>query len=519
MHATARKLDEGPWTPSTAASTPDTPSALSTATSQAAMKSIMQSIMTQHSHGHERHEQPEMPSSPSLRSDNGSGSGSQSGEEDGANTAAPAPAAAEPEMKSILKERPEQPTPVNSGAAGTNTNNNNKKKDVGCFRKIRLRWVSLMDQVRDQISKVILVTAVHAAMHPRKYVWGITLLTIVLVAIGFLTNFSYETQPDIGLAAKMSLTREQKDWIQHESNFPPQPHSLRIMLHNQGENVITQLGISKAFEIVDTLQNMPDYMQFCQEAADDNEYGYEGECHIRGVPLFWNFSRAIYEANITSNVDVMLAVSQTTFPDNSTVDEREIMGLVEYHRDVVVSAKSFLMSVSIPASFDEDENINMATRVLGAMLALRKEWATKGPSSTTDDNDNYRMEVYLTDYSLEMETIDAVFKDLPLIPMVFVMMTIFTIVIFSVQHKPGAKCCQPRMLMGTAAVVTICLSMGSAYGILFIIGTLLRLQCIVVCSSSKESSWESKYELEVIRKWTLDWFRGSGLVPCICVLL
>jgi hypothetical protein len=60
----------------------------------------------------------------------------------------------------------------------------------------------------------------------------------------------------------------------------------------------------------------------------------------------------------------------------------------------------------------------------------------------------------------------ALVNDIPLVPIVFIVMAIFTSLIFWKKDKV-----QSRSLLGFCAVVTVLLSIMSGYGLLFLIGT------------------------------------------------
>lgn len=325
-------------------------------------------------------------------------------------------------------------------------------------------WSSLMDKLRDGVTYVVLLMADSAAAHPWWYVIGTLLLSGGLVGIGMATNFEYSVSQYDSLTPKNSVIREQKHWILEESGFPPEPLSLRALVHRnrEGSNVLTREGVDHAFQVLEKVQAVDSYHELCDEASEVNDVGYGGLCQLRGVSLFWNHSRAIMEGEITSDVDLILAVNSEKYPDGSDVEPREIMGHMTYHNDVIISAESFLLEIVVPASRpNAEEVIEIA---LDTLLDLRKEWASNSTTSS------FQLEVYLDNHSLEAETLRAVFKDLPLIPTVFVVMTVFTCLVFSTSHKPGDTQVKQRIFLGIGAVVTVVLSMTTSYGLLWAIG-------------------------------------------------
>lgn len=334
-------------------------------------------------------------------------------------------------------------------------------KENSCTSSITRYWVSLMAKLRDSVSYVVLLMTHSAATHPWWHIIGITLLSLGILGIGLLTNFKYNIATSEELTPKNSVLREEKQWILDESGFPPQALSLSALLHKEGKNVLSRVGVEHVFQVVDAVRNVETYKTLCNEADASNQHGYGGLCHIRGVSLFWNQSRNIFEEDVSSDVDVILAVNADKYPDGSSVKPKEIMGHVTYHYQTIIEAESFLMEFTVPDTVPDAKKVS--EDVLDAIMKLRRQWATN--SSTA-----YHLEAYLTDFSLESETLRAVYADLPLIPTVFVIMTIFTCLIFSTSHKPGETQIQQRLVLGIGAVITILFSLATSYGLLYIIG-------------------------------------------------
>ena len=359
-----------------------------------------------------------------------------------------------------------------------------KQDPVFCFlRGIQKQWSSLMDVVRAVINGAVLLLSHHAASHPIRYIVGTVVVSLAILGIGLGTNFDMSTKVDVGLTPFHSVINEQKQWILRDSGFPSRPHSVRVFIHKQGASVVSRAGVLRAFEVIQRVRDTDGYLQLCEDSRESNEVGYSGLCHIRGVPLFWNNTREIFEESVTSDVDVLLAISAKSYPDTSNVEPLEIMGHMETHRDdTIVAAESFLMEIVIPRPQQQEvssENVDdkeMPLAILETLLDLQQEWIELNSNGNTtadenDANDNFRLEVYFTDHSLEAETLRAVMQDLPLIAVVFVIMALFTMAIFSVSHKPGGdKKCKQRIMLGLGAVCAVLFSMATSYGLLFIIG-------------------------------------------------
>lgn len=328
------------------------------------------------------------------------------------------------------------------------------------------KWRFAMDSLRKAVTQGVLILSHHAATNPIRYVVGICLFAVSILGIGYVTNFDMSVTAMVFLTPTHSVIVEQREWIEDKSNFPPKPHSLRILIHKDGENVVGLEGASRTFDVLDQIKATDGYTDLCEESEVTNTAGFMGVCHVRGLPMLWNHSRDIFQDRVTSNVDLLLQISADKYPDGSDIDPRELMGHMQILNgtlnsvDIVETAESFLMEVMVPAATDGSKQI--AIDVLGQLLRLRSDWTSSGSP--------FQLETYLLDHSLESETTRAVFRDLPLIPSVFVIMAIFTCFVFSVNSKNSGKKCETRFLLGFGAVATVLISLATSYGLLWTIG-------------------------------------------------
>lgn len=321
-----------------------------------------------------------------------------------------------------------------------------------------------MNSLRQTILKIVLTIAHHAATNPYSYIFGTIVLSFALLGAGYVTNFDMNVVADESYTATDSVIREQKHWIEDISGFPPAALSVRVVIHGGGESVLNRQGVMNAIEVVEEVQNTPEYETVCTSSLSQHHYsnehfvgGYTTECHIRGITLFWNNSQAIVEDVIQTDDDVLAAVSSKYYPDGTPADTREIMGKVKHHNEAPVYAESLLMEFMIPGTHQRSSSLQ--TKILNQLLDLRDGWSK---SSTTG---HFNLEVF-TNESLETETTRAVLKDLPLIPTVFLIMTVFTCIIFSSNNRGSSK----HVLLGLGAVVCVVLSLASSFGILWIFG-------------------------------------------------
>ena len=394
------------------------------------------------------------------------------------------------------------------------TNSHSKAKDsratykaqsCGCDpMDIQARWSALMDTIRKGITASVVRIAQHAARNPIRYVASIIVLSFGLLAIGFATRFQLHVDTEEQLTAVWSRLIPQRNWLR--STFPQDPYTLRIFVHAEGDNVLTLDGIKHAMEVVQTVQSTSGFQELCDAAdaatsawsvksSNSSSSGGRSICIVQGITSLWNSSLetdTVYDGGLhvqpESDTDVILAVNADVYPDGSPLEVRDIMGDITYHYKTAVQARAFPMAIMIPSTMDGAETI--ALDVLQSLLSLRNHWKEKEHISNTSSS--FQLEAMLSDYSIEQEMVAAVFKDIPLIPGVFVIMTIFTCLVFSTARKNADsrtvsnQPCQQRILLGLGAVVTILLSIATSYGLLWILGTqfhVLPFRVIPWCRS------------------------------------
>lgn len=310
-----------------------------------------------------------------------------------------------------------------------------------------------MNYVRHVMTEGVTKIAATAATHPKKTVWGITILSFALVGIGYATNFQMNVAADGLYTPFNSRVREHQQWVEVESGFPAVARNLRMIIHNANgeDSVLTMAGVESVFEAIDAVRTTQGFDEACAESDYEDVNGTH-TCNIRSVALFWNNSLDIFHEQVTSNVDTILLVSNENYPDGTPMDIQEIMGLSEKHYSTIVEAKAFFVDVALPplaTDFEADAVDNL--------LNLRQSWASRR-------DHNLRLQI-LAYSSLESETTRSILRDIPLVPLVFIFMSGFTCLVFSRWDRVKS-----RSLLGLGAVVCVFLSLLTGYGLMFLCG-------------------------------------------------
>lgn len=314
------------------------------------------------------------------------------------------------------------------------------------------QWIHFMNYVRHVLIEGVTAIATVAAKNPKTTAWGITFLSFALVGVGVLTNFNMDVAADAMYTPKNSRIVEHQHWVQQMSGFPAVERNLRLIVHSEeGEaNVLNKESVEGVFRAIDTVRETPGYHEACADSDFTDDHGNH-TCRIRGVTLYWNNSLDIFHSQVPSDTDVILQASNHEYPDQSPVDVLEIMGRTTAHRDtLIIEAKAFFVDIALPATAEDFE-----LDAIDNLLKLRKEW-NKGSKLGLE---------LLAASSLEDETTRSVFRDIPLVPGVFVVMSCFTCWVFS--KRDAVK---SRSLLGLGAVVCVFLSVISGYGFMWIVG-------------------------------------------------
>eukprot|EP00977_Amphora_coffeiformis_P002508 scaffold470_cov194-Amphora_coffeaeformis.AAC.1 len=289
-----------------------------------------------------------------------------------------------------------------------------------------------------------------------------TTLSLCLVLTGVLTNFCVETRSNVLWTPQRSRIVEHREWIEDpsRSGFPSKPRTAFFLIHRNGANILTRDSVQRAFEALDTVRNVTGYDDLCALATHTSPVGVSGNttCEIYGVQRFWGFDARIFRDNISTDQDVVHVISNRAFPDTLAPTDEELLFVGaqrDPQTDLLVAATAFNFFLQLPDTGASAEDFEEAA--LDAMLQLRERWKN-------DPTSDARVEVVMR-RSFDDEFQRAIVKDLPLLPAVFLVMSMFTAAMFFRRNS-----LQSRTLLGFSAVLSVLLAICAGYGLLFITG-------------------------------------------------
>uniref|UniRef100_A0A7S2YAG1 SSD domain-containing protein n=1 Tax=Entomoneis paludosa TaxID=265537 RepID=A0A7S2YAG1_9STRA len=316
------------------------------------------------------------------------------------------------------------------------------------------KWTGMVQAIHAPVVSFLQGLTQLSAKNPKRTISTVATISIFLLVVGLFTNFSLDVDEDKLWTPQGSNAIKHMDWIDDVSGFPESTHDLLMFFHADGSDILGQDQVSRIFEALDAVRAVDNYAEMCADSSYVNADG-EKTCEIEGVVKFWSLDSGIFEAEISSDEEAIAAMSNTTFPDGTPVKEKSIFGKPSRNSEgTLTSALSYTVSVKFPPT---DAAEKFEDKVLDILLDMRDNWA--------DDKSNSLVLEVTAEGSFGDEFERAIFNDIPLIPLVFLIMSVFTALVFTKRDKV-----QSRAFLGFCAVLAVLLSLLSGFGFLFICG-------------------------------------------------
>ena len=335
------------------------------------------------------------------------------------------------------------------------------------------QWSQFTSFIRRCISKGVVILSGYAARNPKRVVTFISLLSIAILPIGFFTNFRMEVEQEAILAPLNSLSRESYDWIEKESGFPKSTRPFDLLIHENGNDVLTLTAMKRVFEALDWFRDAPGYHDICASGGYEDFSG-EITCPINSATRFWNHNVTYFEETAQSDQEMIVVLSGDEYPGGRPVGDHDfILGNYERYQknnsknddgnntsttQLLKSAQSYLIRIDVPVT---EEAYDFEDAMTVRLLQLRDRWAR-------EPHNPVRLE-FFTFRSIPNEFTRAIKMDLPLYPVVFFLMCGFTCLAFFRKDRAHSRC-----LLGIGPVVTIAFSLMTGNGLMFLMGKFLR---------------------------------------------
>jgi len=324
-------------------------------------------------------------------------------------------------------------------------------------RTFSQKWSNLIFHAQTPVKKAMLVITDSVVRNPKTYITLVCIFSLVLLTTGIFTNFNVEVNEDVLWTPRGCRSLSEGHWVDHISGFPTNPRSFMMLVHANGQSVLGQEGISRVFDAVDIVRSTPGYADVCVNSQMTNFLDDNGQvtCNIVAVTSFWNDTKSVFTDNIQSDGEAIAALSMLTYPDGTPVESEAVFGKARKDENLTLtSVVSYLISINLPETRQSED---FETPAIENIKALSATWAAEAGNP-------FRLELFAV-RSFSDEFTRAIVTDIPLVPIVFVIMSIFTCVVFFQFDWVFS-----RSLLGFGAVVSVLLAIMSGYGLLFIFG-------------------------------------------------
>lgn len=268
------------------------------------------------------------------------------------------------------------------------------------------------------------------------------------------------------LAPTNAVSRHYGQYLDEMNAWGSDTRPIMMIVHANGDNVVTYEAVDLFFRTIEEIRATSNYQQVCQHSSSKDLFTEEPECGINGITEFWYHNRTLFQQE-TQGSDQLTReyLSKDELPDGSPAfphfmlgyyQRNETTGLIDY-------AKSIAGTLNFPKDLPGGLSDSFESDVIQNLQNAQDKWENNSNSSP-DKKHSYEME-FLTLRSMADELVRAIYKDLPLVPLVFIIMALFCCVVFYRHDRV-----QSRTLLGLGSVVTILMSIMTGYGLLFCVG-------------------------------------------------
>jgi hypothetical protein len=179
-------------------------------------------------------------------------------------------------------------------------------------------WTYLTEEVlHAAILRCLVALSKHASRNPYKYIGASIFLSFALAGVGFLTNFTVILDHEEIFTPMNSLPKAHGEWIYEKAGFDD-TSDFTIIIHSDGQNIAHVDAMRRTFEALDTLRSTPGYEELCATSSYLNLKG-DPDCWIWSTTQFWNHDLEKFEAEIATDEQLVITISQETFPDGTPV--------------------------------------------------------------------------------------------------------------------------------------------------------------------------------------------------------
>jgi hypothetical protein len=277
------------------------------------------------------------------------------------------------------------------------------------------KWTAMVNATHVPIIKCLQKVTSLSARNPKRTVSAITAISLILVVVGFATNFYVELSEAKLWTPKKSQSMQLTTWTASRGYYGS-GRFLTLFFHAEGKDVLGMKQVQRMFDAYDVITGLKGYEDSCKQSWYYNSKG-ENTCEVRGPVRFWNSSSTDFQKAVHSDEDAAVFMSSPTYPDEYPVVEDQIYGQAvrsdsrfvgEFEGKpigLLTEVKSYYIYVYLAYS---DSALAIEKLAIDAILDLDQQWRME------DGDDPLLFMEISTGRSFGDEFMRGIYNDLPL---------------------------------------------------------------------------------------------------------
>eukprot|EP00903_Cladosiphon_okamuranus_P015713 g14505.t1 len=294
------------------------------------------------------------------------------------------------------------------------------------------------------------------AFRPKRTLF-ISIVLVVACCFGF-ANFRVENDGE-NLWVPADSTSKTQESIIDDSFTDNSSEYASFLLDSLSEtdNILTKESFDALWDVNDIVLSIESGGNTFEDVCAKQLDGVTCELPFRGVTRFWENDRAIYDATVTTDADVLAAINVEAYPDGLPVNRQAVFGnTIEYDNSGnIVFARALFQAYGLASDPDDDADINEDVFDWNGDFQDAMEDAAPDLAGTLNL-------FYITSRSIDDALAESITGEIMLFVLTYVIMVIFVTIALG-------RCCagvvERRTWIGGAGVLFVVAAGMAAYGL------------------------------------------------------
>ena len=150
-----------------------------------------------------------------------------------------------------------------------------------------------------------------------------------------------------------------------------------MFFHSDGQDVLGLDQVAKVFEAVDAVRGVDKYDEMCADSLHVDLVTNQTTCPISGIVQFWSSDYNLMRQQVSSDEEVIEAMSASSFPDGIPVNYDLVFGKTERENDgfsalnLLTFCQGYMLVIGFP---DTKVAESVKDQALDVILSLRQQW-------------------------------------------------------------------------------------------------------------------------------------------------